>query len=76
MTEELKQAADEIDFLAAIKDATFISIDGFMFRVEGWYEDELHFENEENGEVHVNTKEELIDDMFDIKVYTLKETWG
>ena len=62
--------------IEALEKATFINIDGYMFRVTAWYEDELHFEDEESGDMHVNTLEELVEDMHEIEIYTLTKCWG
>ena len=63
-------------FPCQVLQATFINIDGFMFRVVGWYEDELHFEDEDSGEMHVNSLEELVEDMHEIEILSLKTIWG
>jgi len=65
-------------FEMALASATFIKIDGYMFRIVAWYaeESELHFEDEEWGDMHVNTFEELQDDMDEIELYTIVKSWG
>ena len=73
-------------FEEALAKSAFIEIDGYMFRITGFFRDgttvefagdlELHFEDEESGEMHVNTFAELIEDMHEIKLFELQRCWG
>jgi hypothetical protein len=69
---------DMAAFEMALADATFISIDGYMFRVTAWYpeDSELHFKDEETGDMHVNTFEDLVEDMGEIEIFTLTKSWA
>jgi len=66
-------------FTEALEKAAFINIDGFEYRIMGFYKDieqELHFEDEESGEMYVNTLDELVADMHEIQLSEIKRIWG
>ena len=78
-----KQKHMKASFVDQLKSATFIKIDGQMFRVNSFHGDldadggyELHFEDEESGEQHVNSLAELFEDMYEIEIFTLTRTWN
>ena len=66
---------DIATFEKALADATFISIDGYMFRVTVYDDGELHFEDEDSGEMHVSSIAELTADMGEIEIFTLTKSW-
>ena len=63
-------------FEAALMEATFIKIDGQMFRIIVWDGEDLHFEDENTGETYVNPFEELVDDMDEIELFAIVKSWG
>ena len=70
------KAAKTKYLIEALEKATFIKIDGYMFRVVVFTDEELLFEDEESGESYANTLEELVEDMHEIEIYTFTKCWG
>jgi len=62
-------------FTEALVKAEIIKIDGELYNITAWFENELHFNNDE-GECYVNTLEELVLDMHEIELLGLQRIWG
>lgn len=64
----------------ALDKASFIKIDGEMFRVNNFVEDEgtwhFDYEDEDTGEVYCSTLEELEADMYEIELYKTVKSWS
>lgn len=65
------------EFIKALQVATFVRIDDIMCRVDVFDDEDciLYCTNEDTGDEYLHTKEELIEDMSNIVVYTIKRNW-
>lgn len=67
-------------YIDALSKATFVAINGHMYRVDSFFNDGdgycLYFSDENTGDEFINNEEQLAADEDEIEIYSLKQIWG